>query len=223
MNALATYHTTYSPSIAFPRCMFVFLLVEWLPRTVPSNHRHFRIYSRFRVAYRSNDDSCSPVLKKKLSSSFEGKWGNSPTYLHRIILGIFLGGPFEFLWFIAQLLRYGLFQGMIGIGRLHHAVHHLQAMNRVQCWTPASQDVHAHISRIQLDRGMVDLRSKFQEWCLEGILSGKLDVENELPSGVGRIRGALDLAVPFEHVLVDQANRVDVGERLFLEHSPFLQ
>merc|ERR1719343_1089298 len=78
MNALATYHTTYSPSIAFPRCMFVFLLVEWLPRTVPSNHRHFRIYSRFRVAYRSNDDSCSPVLKKMAFILVRRKMGQFP-------------------------------------------------------------------------------------------------------------------------------------------------
>lgn len=69
---------------------------------------------------------------------------------------------------------------------------------------------------------MVNLGHEFQAGCLEGILRGKFDAENEFSAGIGRILGALDLAIPLEHVLLHQGNIVDEREWFFLELSPFL-
>jgi len=153
------------------------------------------------------------------------RWGggNTGPSLLGISLGEFLSRLLEFLRFFGKLLRDGLLEGVIRLGRLHHAVHHGQAVLGVQRRRPGSDHVRADLSRIGLDGGMVDFRRELQVGSLERVLGGKLELEHELPPRVGRIRGSHDHAVPVEDVFPDHRNRVDEGKRLLFEDRPFLQ
>lgn len=139
-----------------------------------------------------------------------------------MFLGVFLRHLFEFLWFFPQLFRYRFFEGVVRLGGLHHAVNHGQTVFGVECWTPWPHYVHTDISRIELHRRMVNLGHESQGGCLERILRGEFNAENKFSAGVRGTIGTLDLAIPFEHVLLDRANVVDEWERFFFELRPFL-
>lgn len=143
-------------------------------------------------------------------------------YLFGVLLGVFLGRLFEFLWFVHQLLGHGFFERVVRLGRLHHAIHHGQTVLGVERWPPRSHHVHADVSRIELYRGMVNFGDELQGRCLEGVLSGKLEAENEFSTGVGRIVGALDRAIPLVEVLLHQGNVADVWKGFFFELCPLL-
>ncbi len=139
-----------------------------------------------------------------------------------MFLGVFLGHLFEFLWFFSQLLRHGFFEGVIRLGGFHHRVHHGQAVLGVECWPPGSHHVHTDISRIQLDGRMVNRGHESQSGRLEGVLCRKFNPQSKFSAGIRRTVGALDLAIPFEHVLLDQANIINEWERILCELCSFL-
>ncbi len=139
-----------------------------------------------------------------------------------MFLGVLLGHLFKFPWLFPQLLRYGLFEGMVRLGRFHHAVNHGHAVFSVECWSPGSHHVHTDISCIKFDRGMVNRGHEFESWCLEWILRRKFDAKDKFTASVGRTVGALDLAIPSEHIFSHQRNIIDEWERILFELCSFL-
>lgn len=110
----------------------------------------------------------------------------APQVLAGILFGVLFGSLFELLGLVSQLLGHRLFEGMISLGRLHHAVDHREAVFGVECRPPCSHHVRTHIPGIELDRGMVNLGHEFEGGRLEGVLRGKGNAEDEFPSGIGR-------------------------------------